>query len=457
MLNTILTALCFLLILCAIVVVHEGGHTLVARLMGMRVTEFYIGMPYGPEKSFVSRRSGIRYGVTLALLGGYTRICGMSVVKDDRLALVLALFCARGRVCVAELEKALRCDEAQAQALIDTLVDLGSVEPVFEAGRRRRRKEKPVAYATVARDAAGLTARDRGNSLVHGAAHEAGAPFDPGMSPEDFLASEMSHTYVGKTFLRRAFVLVAGVLFNLLFAFVVLTGCYATMHEQHFVLDVDDVVAGSPADEAGIQAGCEIYSIDGRAVEGFTQVSQISEAFSASDAVVLKYGGPGEEGAEGAHTVTLHKGQTGGLGLSMNVSLADSPETVALPDAARASVAYIGTVATSVLSLLNPNEAPEVLSQSSGVVGIAQMTSQAVSTGFFDIVVLLAALSVSLGWMNLLPIPPLDGGKLLIEVVERLIGREVPLWVEGALSLVGIAAVLALFFFMVFQDLGRIF
>ena len=117
--------LCFLLILCVIVVVHEGGHALVARLTGMRVTEFYVGMPYGPEKSHVSKRSGIRYGATLALLGGYTRICGMAFSQDKRMALALALVNARGRLTTDELALALDCDPTDAQALIDALVDLG--------------------------------------------------------------------------------------------------------------------------------------------------------------------------------------------------------------------------------------------------------------------------------------------------------------------------------------------
>ena len=151
-LNTIVTVLCFLLILCVIVVVHEGGHALVARLTGMRVTEFYVGMPYGPEKSHVSKRSGIRYGATLALLGGYTRICGMAFSQDKRMALALALVNARGRLTTDELALALDCDPTDAQALIDALVDLGSIEPVYETGVRRHRKETPLAYRTVARD-----------------------------------------------------------------------------------------------------------------------------------------------------------------------------------------------------------------------------------------------------------------------------------------------------------------
>ena len=67
-----------------------------------------------------------------------------------------------------------------------------------------------------------------------------------------------------------------------------------------------------------------------------------------------------------------------------------------------------------------------------------------------------ALINLYLMFFNLLPIPPLDGGKLVLEVIGRIIGREVPLWVQGALSLIGIAIVLALFVFMVFQDVGRI-
>lgn len=467
MLNTILTALCFLLILCVIVVVHEGGHALVARLTGMRVTEFYIGMPYGPEKSFVSRRSGIRYGATFALLGGYTRICGMAFAKDDRLALALALVNARGRLTPDELSHVLACEDvAEAQSLIDALVDIGSVEPVYEGGRRRNRKEKPVAYATVARDARGLTARDRGNSLATHVAHEAGSPLDPGMSPEDFLASELSHTYAGKSFVRRVLVLVAGVAFNLLFAFIVLTGCYMTMYEQHLALGVSDVVADSPAAEAGMAQGDEIRSVNGTPIAELDSVQAVSDLLASGDDLTVDYvAGAGEGAADPAGSkdggdakrVHIARDGDGKLGLSLQVYLENSDTHLSLAESMQASVAYIGSVASAVIGLLNPSEAPQVISQSSGVVGIAQMTSQAVSTGFFDIVVLLAALSVSLGWMNLLPIPPLDGGKLVIEVVERLIGREVPLWIQGVISLLGIAAVLALFFFMVFQDVSRFF
>ena len=225
------------------------------------------------------------------------------------------------------------------------------------------------------------------------------------------------------------------------------------MHVQQFSLEVESVVAGSSAEQAGMQAGDAILAVAGTPVAQYGSVNDLSAAFDSDDFVSLDYRHAGEEEVRHAD---LTRSEESSVGLSMRIYLVDGPDCIALPDAVRASVAYIGTVASSVLSLLNPSEAPEVLSQSSGVVGIAQMTSQAVSTGPFDIIVLLAALSVSLGWMNLLPIPPLDGGKLVLEVIGRIIGREVPLWVQGALSLIGIAIVLALFVFMVFQDVGRI-
>ena len=324
---------------------------------------------------------------------------------------------------------------------------------MYETGVRRHRKETPLAYRTVARDERGLTARDRGNSLVKSVAHKAGEPFDPAMSPDDFLAAELTHTYAGKSFIRRVAVLVAGVVFNLLLAFVILTCCYSAMHVQQFSLEVESVVAGSSAEQAGMQAGDAILAVAGTPVAQYGSVNDLSAAFDSHDSVSLDYRHAGEEEVRHAD---LARSEESSVGLSMRIYLVDGPDRIALPDAVRASVAYIGTVASSVLSLLNPSEAPEVLSQSSGVVGIAQMTSQAVSTGPFDIIVLLAALSVSLGWMNLLPIPPLDGGKLVLEVIGRIIGREVPVWVQGALSLIGIAIVLALFVFMVFQDVGRI-
>ncbi len=84
------------------------------------------------------------------------------------------------------------------------------------------------------------------------------------------------------------------------------------------------------------------------------------------------------------------------------------------------------------------------------------IAQDAVLGGAWSVLTLLGMLSLSIGWMNLLPIPPLDGGKVLVELVQALIRRPVPLEVQGVLNLVGMGLFALLFFYMVVQDVGRI-
>ena len=91
-----------LVVLSLLVVVHEGGHFLAARAFGVRVTEFYLGMPCRKRLFRKSRAYGTEFGVTPILLGGYNRICGMEGEHDDRLADCLDLVQRRGRVTIAE-------------------------------------------------------------------------------------------------------------------------------------------------------------------------------------------------------------------------------------------------------------------------------------------------------------------------------------------------------------------
>ena len=66
-----------LVVLSLLVFVHEAGHYLAARAFGVRVTEFFLGMPFRYKLSYKSASHGTEIGVTPLLLGGYTRICGM--------------------------------------------------------------------------------------------------------------------------------------------------------------------------------------------------------------------------------------------------------------------------------------------------------------------------------------------------------------------------------------------
>ena len=116
---------------------------------------------------------------------------------------------------------------------------------------------------------------------------------------------------------------------------------------------------------------------------------------------------------------------------------------------------YIGMVIQAVASLFNPATAAETVSQSTSIVGIAVMSKDAFSAGFIDGLFFTAMISVSLGIMNLLPIPPLDGGRFVVEVYQRLRRKVVSMRAMNYLSWAGVALFMVFFIIMMNQDIQR--
>ena len=451
-LDVLVCVVALVAMLTVLVVVHEGGHALVARLVGARVTEFFVGMPWGPQATRVSRRTGIRYGATFALLGGYTRIAGMEPGEDEGASRVLALANERGCLTPEEAAEVLDGDAERARAVLDMLVGWGSLVAVFrthdEGGgsRKPHRGEEPLRYEVPRRDARGLTLLDRSHDFSNGSSPQ-GAPYDPGMAPEDFLAAERARTYAGLGFFRRLAVLVAGVAVNIALAFLVVAA-FCCLHGVTGVTPwITSVQDGSPAQEADLQAGDEIVELGGVPARGADGLASAIVALGeGSGAVSLVYE------RDGTTFTTSVSGLGGGgkLGVTFGYTLV----RLGPGEACAQAGSYVVRVGQAVASLLVPSQAGEVLEGSSGVVGIAAVAGQAVSRGFWQYLLLVGMLSASLGWMNLLPIPPLDGGKVLFELIRLVIRRDVPLWLQAALSWVGILLFALLFAWLLVHDVG---
>ena len=108
-----------------------------------------------------------------------------------------------------------------------------------------------------------------------------------------------------------------------------------------------------------------------------------------------------------------------------------------------------------VVKLVMPQTTMEVLNQSTSVVGISVMASEAASSGPADLVMLAASISMSLGFMNLLPIPPLDGGKILIEAIQAVSRKKLSAKVQNYISYVGLAFFLFVFVVVLKNDIFR--
>jgi len=129
--------------------------------------------------------------------------------------------------------------------------------------------------------------------------------------------------------------------------------------------------------------------------------------------------------------------------------------TVSPLRAIAAGFSYIGMVVQAVIGLFNPQTAAETVSQSTSVVGIAVMSKSAFEAGFTEALMFTAMLSVSLGIMNLLPIPPLDGGRFVIEVYQRIRRKAVGVRAMNYLSFAGMALFMLFFIIMMNQDIQR--
>ncbi len=442
------------LVLSVLVFVHEGGHYLAARASHVRATEFFLGMPCRLKLSRKSRSVGTEFGVTPILLGGYTRICGMEGHDDEMLAPALDLVMSRGRIRADELAGELGIEVDRAYDLLATLSDWAAIRPYYDRalGETPGQADWPAAFETLARDANNLTEYDRGHDFALPGSTEAGQPHPTGMDAASFLEQERSHTYLGVGFLRRVFMLLAGPLVNVLLAFVIVT-CAFMVQEYRYapnVSTIGGVDAGTPAEQAGFEAGDTITSVGGVEVSTWEDlVDALAPYLESGTDVELTYE---RGGVEGTALLDLPDGEAlerAGF-LSSVATYRLSPA-----QAVQATLDYTGQVASFVARLLQPSHTMEVLDQSSSVVGISAMAAEAASTGLRTLLVFAAAISMSLGFMNLIPVPPFDGGKILIEVIQLVARRPLSVKVQTALSYVGIAFMLFVFVVVLKNDIVR--
>ena len=400
-----------------LVVIHEGGHFAAARAFGVRVREFMLGLP-GPSIGFTSKRTGVRYGVTAIPLGGYVRIAGMEPGEEDELlGPALKAAAAIGTIDVDSLAEILLVPVDRAAAILRTLEDWGSVETA--AG-------SPDRYHAV------VTA-------------------DETTDPAELLATERRATYRGLPTWKRLTVLAMGVVMNLVTAVLIATVTLAVFGYPQPTLTLASVVKGSPAARAGMAAGDRLAALDGKAVKDWQQMFDRIQAAR-----------PGT-----VHSVTfVHAGRTA----TAIVTFAAAPQTKkaflgvgptietvrpSVIDALGQSLSWIGLVFVAVVQFFNPSTFAASVAGARSVVGISVETARAASEGVLPYVQIVALLSLSLGVINILPIPPLDGGKIAMEIIEKVIRRPIPRSITLGISVTGALLLFSLIGYLMYADVVR--
>jgi len=252
---------------------------------------------------------------------------------------------------------------------------------------------------------------------------------------------------------QRFVVLAAGPVMNLLLAFAIFYFVFL-VGAPRVSTEVVKVAPHSPAATAGILAGDVITSIDGKAVK-YIEGLQAGEAAHRGQKVPITYT---RRGLEHGTLVLVRKHpprNQGALGvvLGKTVIVSSGPLT-----SLRLAANELGTMVASV-PLIVQSLTQHGSTQVSGPIGIAHITTRVVgdepSTGPGSILQFMALLSANLGVLNLLPIPALDGGRLVFVIVSWIRRRNLDPQLEGMIHLVGMAVLLLLILVVSYQDLIR--
>ena len=375
-----MSILIFIVVICALIVVHEFGHFVAAKLSGMRVNEFGLGYP--PRALTIARIGGTDYTLNWLPFGGFVKIYG----------------------------------------------------------------EDPSTSLDTARD------------------KELGA------------GGNDARAFSSKPRLAQAFVLVAGVAMNVLFAYALITsslimGTPRALSEEELSvasdveLAVAGVLPGTPAAEAGLLPGDVILSAE----DGHNVLQQTSpEAFTQFVSLGTN------------RTITLSVRHADGEEVLL---FARPVEGIITSDPSRPAlgveIAIIGVVPLSFGAAIvegaqltwGATKMTAVglwhffygvftfsadLSQVSGPVGIAGAVGFASSQGAGNLLSIMAIISINLALINLVPVPALDGGRLLFVLIESIIRRPIKASISRSINMVGFAFLILLMVAVTAHDLFKI-
>lgn len=423
-------ALPFLLVLGVVVFVHELGHYLAGRWCGIGADAFSIG--FGPELFGWTDRRGTRWKISAIPLGGYVKF--------------------KGDMDPASVHADVTLSPEEAAQSFHT-ASLGARAIAVAAGPFANLLLSVLLFAGLAM---ALGAPDP-NPVIGTVAEESG--YGDALRAGDEVVAVDGAQIEGFPQLTEKLVAAEGRPVTILLRREgVLREVSATPRPP---ARVDALSPGGAAERAGVRPGDVFIAIDGAPIDGFAALqAAVRAAEGATLQAVLRRGA---ETVEVALTPALRPDGQGGerpmIGvirhpLEVLPQMRSVDPLSALIIGAQRSWAVVAGTAEGLSRIVSG--ADSARDSLGGPIRIAQLSGQAADAGSGSLISLIAIISVSIGLINMLPVPVLDGGHLLFFAIEAALGRPAPArWRELA-SGVGLALVLALMLFATFNDIARL-
>jgi regulator of sigma E protease len=274
-------------------------------------------------------------------------------------------------------------------------------------------------------------------------------------------AAERDGLFLFKPLWQRAIIVAAGPLINFAFAILILAGVYMALGHPSTPPIVSAVVADGPAATAGIQAGDRILAIDGSRIDRFEDIANAAMV-NAGAPMVVDFA---RDGVEKSVTITPRIVETrdrfGGVTRHGRIGIARSGQQV-VEQVGPLKALYYGVVDTwgitqSIARTLRQIVLGErSLGELGGPIKTGQMTGQQASLGVLSFIVFMAFFSINLGFINLIPIPMLDGGHLLLYAVEAVRRQPIGAKVQEWAFMSGFAAIMSLMVILTWNDLSSV-
>jgi regulator of sigma E protease len=435
------TILAFAFVLGVLVFVHELGHFLAAKRVGIRVLKFQLGF----NPTIISfRRGDTEYGIGALPLGGYVKMAGDNPDdvptgrSDEFLAKskwqrfqVLIMGPAMNLVLAFVLTAVVLYQGVEMPAFLDQPVVIGSVQPDSPAEKGGLRPGDRI-ISVADRDVDtwehfSIAIGTRPNREVSLKLLRSGRQLTTTVTP--IVPPAQSRFEIGDI------------------------GVLPDVHPN-----VSRLNPGEPADRAGLKVGDEILAVNGQRM---TSRSDLMNAIAShAEKTITMHVQRGGEQIDVPVTPSLG-GCTGvapkigciGIAIGEPTKSFKPGAVEALGMSVKKNIEYAELIFQTVWGLLTRETSPKQLM---GPVAIAQMSGESAQLGWIALLGLMASLSLNLGIINLLPIPVLDGGHIFIMALEGVARRDFSVKVKEKMLLAGFVALMMLMAAVIYNDLTRI-
>ncbi|MEC8148393.1 MAG: RIP metalloprotease RseP [Pseudomonadota bacterium] len=445
MVDLIATLGSFLLVITIIVVVHEGGHFGAARICGVKVLSFSIG--FG-KKLLSIRRGETVFSLSAIPLGGYVQMLEMKEKsEDDKLEECFeskSLFAKSFIIAAGPLANFILA------GLVYWIVFLlGSIGPIPYIGNI---SNDSIAHRSGFNSGDQILKINTRQVETWEAVHRGLIIELLTNKPIDFFVQKSDGSQKKYRVLPDQFNL------NLLEEKGPLTQIGLTPKPINLPTTISKVVKNSPAYEGGLVAGDKIISIESTFVEGWNDIVEVIRLSPGKPLLfVVERGDQMFETSITPEIILKGEQKFGRLGIQADYTSTYSIQRYGVLEAL--GLALTQTIDMTLLtfrSLVKLVTLELSLKNLSGPITIADYAGKSMESGLNSFLSFLALISISIGIINLLPIPMLDGGHLLYNLIEFLRGKKLSDGFYETSQKIGLAVLLSLFFVAIYNDIFRI-